>query len=44
MCSARAIFAESPLRGATLARLSATIERADEQEKVAQYAIEITQI
>lgn len=45
MRSARAVFAgDSPLTGAILARLSATVVRADEKEKVVQYVIEITQI
>lgn len=44
-CSVRAVFAgESPLRGVILARLSAAVTRADEEEKVVRYVIEITQI
>lgn len=45
ICSVRAVLAgESPLRGAILARLSATLVRADEEEKMVQCVIEITQI
>lgn len=44
-CSVRAVFAgESFLRGVIPARLSVAVMRADEEEKVAQYGIEITQI